>query len=424
MSQTTRPDQPYNGAFRRLRYERGQMLCAAQFQAEQSYFRQRDDLTTLALHGSGTVSGLKLGLQGTTLTVSPGLAIDGTGRLLRVASLVTLDLRGTTGGTSGAQGQVTADPSGAPVTRYVVLEPTETEEGGYIRESSAVCLRGAPPAGQSAGLARSFAQLMSRVVPGPCGTVTVATICNLVRNLTPDGSTGDCHPLEVVPQQLQAVWQAALRTYVTEVAGRPEVDPTQHTPSSGVLLGTVRFRPGTGTGVELSEEGRPVLAPTLLLQECLAAPSPTAAPAPPPWPWPWPPWPYGTAAAPPPGPAPQGASQATLSAAPAPTAAAYRLVGAGQVTVDGGQVTRVDATGFGLADVVPEGNQIYRIGFAGYSPQGVYIVKGTPVTADTAPPSTFALLAPAAGGLRVKVTNAQNGAGITGFQVEIVQVLS
>ncbi|HLN62345.1 MAG TPA: hypothetical protein VK464_12400, partial [Symbiobacteriaceae bacterium] len=138
MSQPTRPDQPYAGAFRRLRYERGQMLCAAQFQAEQSYFRQRDDLTNLTLHGSGTVSGLKLGLQGSTLTVSPGLAVDGTGRLLRVPGLVTLDLRATMGGTSGAQGQVTADASGAPVIRYVVLEPTETDEGGYIREGSAV----------------------------------------------------------------------------------------------------------------------------------------------------------------------------------------------------------------------------------------------------------------------------------------------
>ncbi|HLN60239.1 MAG TPA: hypothetical protein VK464_01715, partial [Symbiobacteriaceae bacterium] len=320
-------------------------------------------------------------------------------------------------------GQVTADASGAPVTRYVVLEPTETEEGGYIREGSAVHLRGAPPAGQSAGLARAFAQLMSRVVPGPCGTVTVATICNLVRNLSADGGPGECYPLEVVPQQLQAVWQAALRTYVTEVAGRPDVDPTQHTPSAGVLLGTVRFRPGTGTAVELSEDGRPVLAPTLLLQECLSTPSSHPAPAPPPWPWPWPPWPFGSAAAPP-TPAPQGATLATLSAAPAPPAAAYRLVGAGQVTVDSAQVTRVDATGFGLADLVPEGNQIYRIGFAGYTPQGVYIVKGTPVTTDTAPVSSFGLLAPGADGLRVRVTNAQNGAGITGFQVEIVQVLS
>lgn len=390
MNHRTRPESPFAGAFRRLRYEQGQLLCAAHFQTEQTYFRQQDELAGLALHGTGTVSGLHLTLEGIRLTVAPGLALDGTGRFLLVPEALTVDLH----------------PQWEPVTRYLVLEGFESQHGGYIWEHARVHLHPTPPTDVGAGLARSFGALMSRVVTGPFSTVTVAEITDLVRNLKPYHGEHELTLLQVEPHLLQTVWQESLRTFVTEVLGRPGVGPTQHQPSTGVLLGTIHLHHNR---VALSEEGRPVLAPTYLLQECIRL---AQVPG-------WLgryrrtlPWPirhrrrhHG------PDHQPDGI---------------YRLAAAGRVALVGGLVAQVDGTGLDRADVEPEGGQIYRIRFPGYTPHGVYVVKGTPVTRDDAPPSTFEVLAPAPGhgGLRVRVSNAEHGAGVTGFMIEIFRVVS
>jgi hypothetical protein len=395
MIHRTRPESPFAGAFRRLRYEQGQLLCAAQFQAEQAHFLQQDALAGHALHGAGTVSGLKLALQGATLTVAPGLALDTTGRFLLVSRPLTVDL------------QPSGEPRRGGVTQYVVLEGAESEHGAYIWEQARVQLRSAPPDDTGAGLARSFAALMSRVVPGPFSTVTVAGICSLVRELTPDQEEPDHTLLQVEPHLLQTVWQEALRTFVTEVLGRQALDPAQHQSASGVLLGTVHLHHHR---VELSEEGRPVLAPTYLLQECA---SPAQAPG-------WPgrhrrtlPWPF------------RHRRRHHHHGPGHEPAGVYRLAAAARVAVLRDLVIRVDGTGLELADVEPEGGRIYRIRFAGYTPHGVYVVKGTPVTTDDAPPSTFEVLEPAPrhGGLRVRVSNGEGGDGVTGFMVEIFRVV-
>ncbi|MEM8539224.1 MAG: hypothetical protein AAGF56_15345, partial [Pseudomonadota bacterium] len=86
----------------RLRLVEGLMLSASHFEVEQLYHRSRLSRLLACLHGQGTVCGLNVSYQSVPiidgpgdqleLKVSPGLAVDGAGRLieLRFESCVVL----------------------------------------------------------------------------------------------------------------------------------------------------------------------------------------------------------------------------------------------------------------------------------------------------------------------------------------------
>ncbi len=84
--------------FTRLRYNYGQLLGAEDFTAEQRYFLLRSRLHNAALHGFGTVWGLKVDKierdADLALTCEPGLAIDPLGREIRVPQKICLDVTG------------------------------------------------------------------------------------------------------------------------------------------------------------------------------------------------------------------------------------------------------------------------------------------------------------------------------------------
>ena len=84
--------------FVRLRYSYGQLLGAEDFTTEQRYFLLRSRLHNAALHGFGTVWGLKVGFIETEtalrLTCDAGLAIDALGREIHVPQKVCLDITG------------------------------------------------------------------------------------------------------------------------------------------------------------------------------------------------------------------------------------------------------------------------------------------------------------------------------------------
>ena len=76
---------------KRVRYVDGQILSAADFQAEQQYLLDRHRLHNLSCHGLGVISGLKVSVStdgsaddSVTVHVSPGLAIDCLGDELHV----------------------------------------------------------------------------------------------------------------------------------------------------------------------------------------------------------------------------------------------------------------------------------------------------------------------------------------------------
>jgi hypothetical protein len=78
----------------RVNYFSGQMLGVDDLKAEQDYFRGRLRRLSLAAHGVGVVSGLKISLtdKGQSATVQPGLAIDAAGEEIEVSELVSVAL--------------------------------------------------------------------------------------------------------------------------------------------------------------------------------------------------------------------------------------------------------------------------------------------------------------------------------------------
>lgn len=64
---------------KRVRYFTGQLLSAADLQAEQDYTRDRLRRHNRWLHGWGVVGGLTVSVSRDEVVVAPGLAIDGLG---------------------------------------------------------------------------------------------------------------------------------------------------------------------------------------------------------------------------------------------------------------------------------------------------------------------------------------------------------
>lgn len=62
----------------------GRLLSADDLNREQEYVRGRDRRLALALSGPGVVRGLGVGVEGDSIAVSPGVAIDPTGEVLVV----------------------------------------------------------------------------------------------------------------------------------------------------------------------------------------------------------------------------------------------------------------------------------------------------------------------------------------------------
>lgn len=87
---STRPDPLLSTALRpdRLHFATGALLDREDFLAEQSYHRGRLARALLHLHGSGTVAGLRVRVEGTgdeeRVSVGEGVAIDRAGRLVEV----------------------------------------------------------------------------------------------------------------------------------------------------------------------------------------------------------------------------------------------------------------------------------------------------------------------------------------------------
>jgi hypothetical protein len=84
--------------FDRPRFFAGRLLSADDMQAEQDYLRGKSRLHNRGLHGWGIVSGLGVSIdQGTTLLVSPGLALDCAGNELVLPAPERMSLSGVAG---------------------------------------------------------------------------------------------------------------------------------------------------------------------------------------------------------------------------------------------------------------------------------------------------------------------------------------
>jgi hypothetical protein len=78
------PSEQVLDARKRVNYLLGLVLGEDEFRQEQLYFRERDQLGGRALHGYGTVAGLRVTADAGEVTVAAGLAIDPAGRFVCV----------------------------------------------------------------------------------------------------------------------------------------------------------------------------------------------------------------------------------------------------------------------------------------------------------------------------------------------------
>ena len=100
----------------RNRFFYGKLMDVAHFQEEQAYFRRQQALINRLALGSGVLAGLNLVAGATTgsVTIQPGAAIDGAGRLIVVPQAFNLDAHQATDGTGAPLG-------GAPLTAGSVV---------------------------------------------------------------------------------------------------------------------------------------------------------------------------------------------------------------------------------------------------------------------------------------------------------------
>lgn len=76
----------------RVHFFDGQLLTAGDFRDEQAYHLEKSRLHNRLFHGSGVVSGLKVGeAGGTTVLVQSGVALDGLGREIMVSEARQID---------------------------------------------------------------------------------------------------------------------------------------------------------------------------------------------------------------------------------------------------------------------------------------------------------------------------------------------
>ena len=156
----------------RVRYFDGQLLSAADFQAEQDYVLGRFRRLHRWLHGWGIVGGLGVSLQPGQIVVAPGLAIDCAGDEIEVArpTRVALPAGGKVSHLTLAYAERAIDPQPA------LFDPPAADEMSIryrrIEEGCVLALEPADPARRHLGSPRRS---------DPCGRAHPIAIARLVR---------------------------------------------------------------------------------------------------------------------------------------------------------------------------------------------------------------------------------------------------
>ncbi len=132
---------------KRVNYFTGQLLSAADFQAEQDYHREKQRLHNRVLLGSGVVGGLKVslgkGICAGSVVISPGSAVDPTGELLQLCEPGSLRLKSTAAAVRVYLRYTERPTDAVPTT---TPNPNATSQPSRIEEGSELVLADeAPP---------------------------------------------------------------------------------------------------------------------------------------------------------------------------------------------------------------------------------------------------------------------------------------
>lgn len=143
----------------RVRFFAGQLLTAADFEAEETYHREMRRLHNRSLHGVGIVEGLQVSAgdsQNGGVVVSPGFALDGFGNEIVVDRPVCLDV-----GSCGKEicfvtlryAEIATDP---------VLAPNGASEFSRVTEGFSVATATEDPGEDASVQILSLARLIRR----------------------------------------------------------------------------------------------------------------------------------------------------------------------------------------------------------------------------------------------------------------------
>jgi hypothetical protein len=296
--------------YKRVHYAHGLVLGVEDFVQEELYLLTRDRLHNRALHGYGTVCGLRVEPRRsdtgeTQVLVRAGIALDPQGREIRVPRD---QCAGINSWLAAHGDDLSGSPVVSPVSLYLVLCYREcaTDDvpvpGGACRslEDSRVASRIADdfelslttdaPAQIEEDAVRAFGDLLRTIVisDAPGSFLTRDELVELVRGLG-GGSPAFLSPgsptlYRLHPEDAADFLEAAFRVWVTEV--RPHLLPEGQSCASGppadacVLLarleldvvesgGTLRLADDDSWSLLIDETSRPYLLHTRLLQEWL-----------------------------------------------------------------------------------------------------------------------------------------------------------
>lgn len=291
--------------YKRVRYSNGLVLGVDEFEQEQLYLLTKDQLHNRGLHGYGTVCGLNLTAREEDsvweVVVSPGIAVDKTGRDVRVpqaqcAGLNVWLLRNTDAITQWLTDQSIPIVSPIALTLHVVLcyDQCSTD---YVPVPSGPCqsldkssvpsryadnfklqLQLDAPEQEEEDAIEFLLQLLGGIeISDAAGGLEVADIEDIVRAFEEPAT-----PLHMSAADAPAIIDAALRVWVTEV--RPALLPEGRNCVAGpprdecISLGQVDlqiedtaselgYRLVPGSTPEVAQAERPILLQSRLLQE-------------------------------------------------------------------------------------------------------------------------------------------------------------
>jgi hypothetical protein len=300
---TQQPEEKPLHPFKRVNYTYGLVLGVDEFDQEQVYSMERDNQHDRALHGYGTVCGLKVAVEKQQaehmVSVSPGIAVNPRGQTIRVLLSQCANL---TDWLQQKQNQaklkklVSSPHATGTVSLFVVLCYRECKTdnvpvpGGPCRsEQDSVApsrildhfdlfFQTVKPDQAEEDLVKRFGQLVGRIVITKTGTAkSKADMEKEVRKLADAGSQPGTGALRIRPQNAEAIMRAVFRIWVTEV--RPSLHKVENDCMFGipdepcVSLGRLEFKVNKmdwkiDGNVKVDEEDRPILLGTRVLQEC------------------------------------------------------------------------------------------------------------------------------------------------------------
>jgi hypothetical protein len=300
---------PLDGS-KRVNYRFGLVLGADEFWQQDSYMREADWLATRALHGYGTVAGLRIelpapGAAGPEVIVHPGLAVNPRGQFMHLSTaqcahlnawLARIENRRLVAGLTSSPPVGGSPPApAAPIQLFVVLRYEECETdpvpvpGGPCRTqadsvaNSRVADRARltfelrPPAAFEDRVMRELGTLLSSVQIARGTAATEGDVRARVRALAP-AATDSAAPLRAANKAgAMVLFRAAIHEWITR--GRVQYLTTEKNacrgPSneSGVLIAALTFSVAAdwrvAGAVAVDEAARPLLVHTRYLQEWL-----------------------------------------------------------------------------------------------------------------------------------------------------------